>query len=36
MGLAYNTLKAVMPLLNKEQMGACITLKYIIGGVLLI
>jgi hypothetical protein len=31
-----NALKAVLLLLNKEQMGTCIVLKYIIGGVLLI
>jgi len=31
-----NALKAVLPLLNKEQTGAYTALKYIIGGILLI
>src|SRR6266568_8907139 len=31
-----NALKAVLPLLNKEQMGACIALKYITSSILLI
>ena len=31
-----NTLKAVLPLLNKEQMGTYTALKYITGGILLI
>ena len=34
--LVNNTLKAILLLLNKEQMGAYTILKYIIGSVLLI
>jgi len=34
--LVNNALKAVLPLLNKEQIGAYTALKYIIGGILLI
>ena len=34
--LVNNALKAILPLLNKEQKGAYTTLKYIIGGILLI
>ena len=34
--LVDNALKAILPLLNKEQMGAYTVLKYIISGVLLI
>ena len=34
--LVNNVLKAILPLLNKEQMGVCIMLKYITGSVLLI
>ena len=34
--LVNNTLKTVLLLLNKEQMGVYIILKYITGGILLI
>jgi len=34
--LVNNALRAVLPLLNKEQIGAYTTLKHIIGGILLI
>ena len=34
--LVNNALKAVLLLLNKEQMGACTVLKYIISSILLI
>jgi len=34
--LVNNALKAVLPLLNKEQTGTYTALKHIIGGILLI